>query len=119
MPAERRVKIDVDILSRVIARGLPMAGLFQHADHAWRTKPGQLQGVSEVISRCGGNVVSVHYSQADTNMRITSCYLHIGMETRDHAQMGNKSSRNWQSGFQNCPDGERMKKSPGSIPGIF
>ena len=79
--------IDVNILSRVIARGLMMAGRSSTLTIALEDKPGQLQGVSEVISRCGGNVVSVHYSQADTNMRITSCYLHIGMETRDHAQV--------------------------------
>ncbi len=79
--------IDVNILSRVIARGLMMAGRSSTLTIALEDKPGQLQGVSEVISRCGGNVVSVHYSQADTNMRITSCYIHIGMETRDHAQV--------------------------------
>ena len=79
--------IDVNILSRVIARGLMMAGRSSTLTIALEDKPGQLKGVSEVISRCGGNVVSVHYSQADTNMRITSCYLHIGMETRDHAQV--------------------------------
>ena len=77
----------MNILSRVIARGLMMAGRSSTLTIALEDKPGQLQGVSEVISRCGGNVVSVHYSQADTNMRITSCYLHIGMETRDHAQV--------------------------------
>ena len=79
--------IDVNILSRVIARGLMMAGRSSTLTIALEDKPGQLQGVSEVISRCGGDVVSVHYSQADTNMRITSCYIHIGMETRDHAQV--------------------------------
>ena len=43
-------------------------------------QPGQLQGVSEIISRCGGNVVSVYHDRADTSMTITSCYLRLGLE---------------------------------------
>lgn len=79
--------IDVNILSRVIVRGLSMAGRSSTLTIALEDKPGQLQALSEIISQCGGNVVSVHYSQADTNVKITSCYITIGMETRDHAQV--------------------------------
>lgn len=79
--------IDINILSRVITRGLVMAGRNTTLTIALEDKPGQLQGVSEIISRCGGNVVSVHYDHSDTNMTITSCFLHIGMETRDHQQV--------------------------------
>ena len=49
-------------------------------------KPGQLVGVSEIISRCGGNVVAVHHDNSDPNMAINSCFLKIVMETRDSQQ---------------------------------
>lgn len=79
--------IDVNILNRVITRGLVMGGRNSTLVIALEDKPGQLLGVSEIISRCGGNVVSVHHDRADTNMAINSCFLRIGMETRDHAQV--------------------------------
>lgn len=79
--------IDVNILSRVIARGLMMTGRSARLTIALEDKPGQLQGVSEIISHCGGNVVSVHHNQGDTNTAITSCLLQVGMETRDFAQI--------------------------------
>ena len=40
-----------------------------------------------MISGCGANVVSVQYDLADPNMTITSCFLKLGLETRDAAQI--------------------------------
>ena len=79
--------INVNILNRVITRGLVMSGRNTNLMIALEDKPGQLQGVSEIISRCGANVVSVHHDRADTSMTITSCFLKLGLETRDHTQI--------------------------------
>ena len=79
--------IDVNILSRVITRGLVMGGRNSVLQIALEDKPGQLLGVSQIISRCGGNVVSVHHERSDANMAISSCFLKIGMETRDFQQI--------------------------------
>ena len=79
--------IDVNILSRVITRGLVMSGRNANLTIALEDKPGQLQGVSEIISRCGANVVSVHHDRGDTSMSITSCFLKLGLETRDRDQI--------------------------------
>ena len=79
--------IDVNILNRVITRGLIMSGRNTNLTIALEDKPGQLQGVSEIVSRCGGNVVNVMYDHADTSMAITSCFLKLGLETRDEAQI--------------------------------
>lgn len=79
--------IDVNILSRVITRGLVKSGRNTTLQIALEDKPGQLEGVSRIISSCGGNVVSVHHERSDANMPIASCYLKIGMETRDFAQI--------------------------------
>ena len=79
--------IDVNILSRVITRGLVMGGRNSVLQIALEDKPGQLLGVSRIISECGGNVVSVHHERSDANMAISSCFLKIGMETRDFDQI--------------------------------
>lgn len=78
--------IDVNILNRVITRGLIMSGRRTTLTIALTDKPGQLVGVSSIISRCGGNVVAVHHDNSDPNMAINSCFLTIVMETRDFAQ---------------------------------
>ena len=79
--------IDVNILSRVITRGLVMSGRNANLMIALVDKPGQLTQVSSIVSRCGGNVVNVHYDHADPNMAINSCFLKLGLETRDQAQI--------------------------------
>ncbi len=92
--------IDVNILSRVITRGLVTDGRNSLLRIALEDKPGQLQGVSEIIARCGGNVVSVQYERSDANMAISSCYLMIGMETRDFAQIQQIKDELAKEGFQ-------------------
>ncbi len=79
--------IDVNILNRVITRGLVTSGRNANLTIALTDKPGQLQEVAEIIARCGGNVVAVHHDRADANMAITSCFLKIALETRDHDQI--------------------------------
>ena len=91
--------IDVNILSRVITRGLLTSGRNVSLTIALTDKPGQLQEVSEIIARCGGNMVSVHHDRSDANMAITSCFLKLGLETRDHAQIVQIQKELTQAGF--------------------
>ncbi|MBS1473877.1 MAG: threonine ammonia-lyase [Massilimaliae sp.] len=79
--------IDVTILSRVINRGLLKAGRSADITIALLDKPGQLSMISEIIAQKGGNVVAVHHDRADLYMDINACYLHLVMETRDHAHV--------------------------------
>jgi len=79
--------IDVNILSRVITRGLVTNGRKATLKIALEDKPGQLLGVSRVVAECGGNVISVDYSGSDPDMAITSCFLTIGLETKDFSQI--------------------------------
>ena len=92
--------IDVNILSRVITRGLVTSGRNATLHIALEDKPGQLLGVSGIISKCGGNVVNVHYSGSDPHMAITSCYLTIGLETRDFEQIEEIKAALSKAGFQ-------------------
>ena len=79
--------IDVNILSRVITRGLITSGRNSNLQIALEDKPGQLVGVSEIIAKCGANVVRVSHEHSDPNMAISSCFLKLSMETRDFAQI--------------------------------
>lgn len=79
--------IDVNILSRVITRGLVNSGRNANLTIALVDKPGQLEGVSRIVSEHGGNVVSVQYDRSDPNMAINTCYLKLALETRNHAQI--------------------------------
>ena len=91
--------IDVNILSRVITRGLVTSGRNVNLTIALTDKPGQLQEVSEIIAGCGGNVVAVHHDRADANMAITSCFLKLALETRDHQQIQEIKKRLTEAGF--------------------
>ena len=79
--------IDVNILSRVITRGLITSGRQHRLEIALEDKPGQLVGVSRVIEQCGANVVRVDYTDSDPNTSVTSCVLKIGIETRGFDQI--------------------------------
>lgn len=92
--------IDVNILSRVITRGLVTSGRNASLTIALVDKPGQLNGVSRIVSQYGGNVVSVQYDRSDPLMAINSCYLTLSLETRDHQQLAEIKQGLSQAGFQ-------------------
>lgn len=79
--------IDVNILSRVITRGLVTSGRNSTLQIALEDKPGQLVDVATIIAACGANVTGVHYGHSDPNTAVTSCVLMLDIETRDFAQI--------------------------------
>ena len=76
--------IDVNILSRVITRGLLKSGRTLDITLALSDRPGQLSMVSQIIAQHGGNVVSVYHDRSDLEMKVTDCFLRLSLETRDH-----------------------------------
>ena len=100
--------IDVNILSRVITRGLIMSGRNCVLQIALEDKPSQLAAVSEIVSRCGANVVSVHHERYDVNMALSSCILKLGLETRDYRQIAAIKCELRKSGFRLLADGAWM-----------
>ena len=53
--------IDVNILSRLLTRGLKSSGRNVNLQIALEDKPGQLVLVSGIISKCGGNIINARY----------------------------------------------------------
>lgn len=92
--------IDVNILSRVITRGLVKSGRKSTLTIALEDKPGQLVGVSSIICNCGGNVTSVLHERSNPDMPVASCFLKIGMETRDFEQIQQIKDELTKAGFQ-------------------
>ena len=79
--------IDVTILSRVINRGLQKAGRLAELVVELTDKPGQLLGVSEIISSYGANVVSLEHNRSDERLDINDCVLRISRETRNQEHL--------------------------------
>lgn len=79
--------IDVTILSRVINRGLQKAGRLAELVIELTDKPGQLLGVSKIISSYGANVVSLEHNRSDERLDINDCVLRISIETRNQAHL--------------------------------
>ena len=92
--------IDVNILSRVVARGLMTQGRNVMLQIALEDKPGQLQDVSRIVAECGANVVYVIHGQGDSTMAVTSCFLTLGLETRDFEQIAEIRRRLTEAGFR-------------------
>jgi len=76
--------IDVNILSRVINRGLLKAGRIADLTIEMLDKPGQLKEVSKIIADLGANVIKVLHNQGGEGTDINECYLKITLETRNH-----------------------------------
>lgn len=79
--------IDVNILSRVINRGLLSSGRVAELKIAMLDKPGQLREVSTIIADCGANVIQVRHDPGGEHADIIGCFLHIKMETRNFNQL--------------------------------
>jgi len=85
--------IDVNILSRVISRGLTASGRLTNLVISLIDKPGQLKEVSAIIADAGANVIGVQYTPGGETMDINGCFISISMETKnfDHLHMIKKS----------------------------
>jgi threonine dehydratase len=75
--------IDVNILSRVINRGLQTTGRMSELTSEMLDKPGQLREVSAIIADLGANVTKVMHNPGGENTDIIGCFLHISMETKN------------------------------------
>jgi threonine dehydratase len=77
--------IDVNILSRVINRGLLTTGRLSELKIEMLDKPGQLKEISAIIAGFGANVTKVFHNPGGENTDIIGCFLNISMETKNRA----------------------------------
>ena len=79
--------IDVNILSKVINRGLLKAGRLSDLTIEMLDKPGQLKEVSQIIADLGANVIRVRHNQGGEGTDINDCFLRISMETKNQQHL--------------------------------
>lgn len=79
--------IDVNILSKVINRGLLTSGRLSDLTIELLDKPGQLKDVATIIADLGANVVRVRHNHGGKNTDINGCYLRVSMETKNHEHL--------------------------------
>ncbi|NLO45287.1 MAG: threonine ammonia-lyase [Clostridiales bacterium] len=94
--------IDVNILSRVINRGLLTSGRLTNLTIKLIDKPGQLKTVSALIADEGANVIRVQYTPGGESMDINGCFLKISMETRDNEHLDKIKEVLADNGFMLC-----------------
>jgi threonine dehydratase len=73
--------IDVNIVARIIERGLVKDGRLVRVSIALLDKPGQLAITSGIIAACRANVVEVHHTRAFAS-RVGGTTLQLTLETR-------------------------------------
>lgn len=91
--------IDVNILSRVINRGLLKNGRLCQLELEVPDKPGTLSQVLKVVADHGGNVLSVNHERVSAASQINSCTLHLELETLDNHHVERLTAALGEAGF--------------------
>ncbi|MDE6265917.1 MAG: threonine ammonia-lyase [Muribaculaceae bacterium] len=91
--------IDVNMLNRVITRGLTAGGRLSTLTIDLADKPGQLSGVCNIIAEHGGNVISVTHERVGSHTQINGCTIRIELETRNHDHIAEISKALGDRGF--------------------
>lgn len=73
--------IDVNILNRVINRGLLKNGRLCQIELEVPDKPGTLSQVLKIVGDHGANILSVNHERVSASSQINSCTLHLELET--------------------------------------
>lgn len=91
--------IDVNILSRVINRGLLKNGRLCQLELEVPDKPGTLSQVLKVVADHGGNVLSVNHERVSAASQINSCTLHLELETLNNEHVERLTAALGAAGF--------------------
>lgn len=75
--------IDVNMLSRIVDKGLAKAGRKTELTTIIPDKPGQLQGLLKTIGDLSANVVEVHHNRIHSEVELGSARVDLVLETQD------------------------------------
>lgn len=92
--------IDVNILDRVVKRGLLTSGRTCLLKVELLDRPGQLQQIARVIAERGANVIEMHHERTKANTNINGCFLRITMETRNFEHIAEIKEAITDAGFK-------------------
>ena len=94
--------IDVNILDRVIKRGLLSSGRIYMLTVELADRPGQLHNILRIIAKHGANVIGVHHERTNASMAINGCFLRVNLETRDFNQIEEIKKSILEEGYKIC-----------------
>lgn len=75
--------IDVNILSRIIERGLVKAGRYVRLTTFVADRPGSLQRLLATVATAGANVVNVHHERWLNKVTVGEVEINLALETRN------------------------------------
>lgn len=75
--------IDVNMLSRIITKGLSKSGRIVSIVTKVVDKPGSLIGLLQIISQTGANIISISHSREDKQSDVNACIVTMVLETRN------------------------------------
>lgn len=80
--------VDVNILSRIIDKGLQHTGRLAEFTVEVADKPGQLIGLLEVIANTGANIFNISHDRVSSSINVGKCLVDVVVETRnvDHSK---------------------------------
>jgi threonine dehydratase len=92
--------IDVNILDRIIVRGLALDGRVFHFTLELPDKPGQLAGVLEVIKSLQANILEIDHHREFNYAPFGNVYIEITLETRGHQHIAVIKDRLREKGYR-------------------
>lgn len=80
--------IDVNLISRVINKGLVTTGRFAQISIILKDIPGSLSSVTDIIARCGANILDIKHYRFDLNLPVNYTKVVFDIETkgREHIE---------------------------------
>lgn len=79
--------IDVNLISRIISKGLIKAGRFLRFRTIIKDIPGSLSNMLKIIADEGGNIVTIDHNRAKKNLLFQEAEIEIELETRDNSHI--------------------------------
>lgn len=92
--------IDVNMVNRIIMRGLAKSGRIYNFELSLSDKPGQLEKVCAVVANLGANVMRVNHERVRGASGFNDCLLEIELETRNSAHIDSIRHGLKESGFR-------------------
>lgn len=92
--------IDVNMVNRIIMRGLAKSGRIYNFEISLSDKPGQLERVCAVVANLGANVMRVNHERVRGASGFNDCLLEIELETRNKAHIDTLRHGLQESGFK-------------------
>jgi threonine dehydratase len=80
--------IDVNILSRIIERGLVGDGRMAHLIVKVRDRPGSLSRLTELVAQKGANVLDIHHRRGFADISVGDVEIVMQLETRGEDHVG-------------------------------